>query len=80
MMDTNDKTPIDQVEGGMVCATYLCEQLELQDGSIKTYGELGTTLRALRDQLLAEHGETVGTMKYMSHLTDMYTRARNSLG
>lgn len=79
-MDTQDQTPIDQVKGGPACAAYLCEQLVLPEGSIKTYSQLATTLHTLRDQLNAEHGETMGTMKYMAHLEEMNTRALASIG
>ena len=79
-MDTQDQTPIDQVKGGPACADYLTEQLALPEQSIKTYSDLATTLHTLRDQLNAEHGETMGTMKYMAHLAETETRALSSIG
>lgn len=77
MTPVNDReqTPIDQVEAGPACAAYLCKQLALPKGSIKTYGELEATMHTLRDRLNAEHGETMGTIKYMEHLAEMHKQA-----
>lgn len=79
-MDTRDQTPIDLVEGGLACSAYLREQLALPGGSIKNYGELATAMSTLRVRLIAEHGETLGTIKYMEHLAQMNARAMASLG